>query len=174
MSNPFELFGLEPTYAMDLKALDAAYFELQRQYHPDKSTQTTHNDHDSALLSSDINAAYQTLKNPVSRAAALLEIIGIPIPGADGESISNDTALLDIFEFQETISLCETSEQAHDIKEELDELLGEEQHAFSEHFDRGDTEALSEIYIKLSYMAKLRKQIDEVEQLFFKRNPLLH
>ncbi len=173
MSNPFDLFGLQPAYAIDLKALDKAYFELQRAHHPDKQPASNQNRPFDAL-SSDVNTAYQALKNPVKRAAALLEMIGMPVPGADGSSVTHEVALLDILDFQETIMMCETSAQAKEIKEDLDEVFGEEQNLFSEHYDRGDLDALPEIYVKLSYIDKLKKQIDEIEREFYNRTPIMH
>ncbi len=185
--NPFEIFGLDPSFTLDLKALDRAYFELQKHYHPDKKIQTrstekdlvTPNplgmeDHTVELNASVINAAYQTLKNPVKRAETLLNILDIPVPGQNGETIGTEIMLLDILDFQETIMMCEDHEQALEVMNDLNEHFSEEQHAFAEEFDRGRFESLPEIYIKLSYIDRLRKQVSEVEQQLFKRTSRTH
>lgn len=167
ISNPFEVFNLPPRFAIDQRELDRAYFELQRHHHPDQTQ-------DDGEFSSALNAAYQTLKNPVKRAAALLDIVGLPIPGQEGDSVSAGVVLLEIFDFQEAIVACESAEEASRIKTELEEMFVEEQHLFNESFDQGNLEDLPESYIKLSYVDKLMKQIFEAEQQFFPAKKVMH
>ncbi len=171
MSNPFELFGLEPSFRLDLKALDAVYFRLQKHYHPDKMDQ---NESSILLNSSTINAAYQVLKNPVKRAETLLSLLGIPIPGQHGETAGTEIMLLDVLEFQETLMMCEDHEESLEIMAELEESFNEEQHLFAESFDHGNFDVLPDIYVKLSYLDRLRKQVIEVEEQFFKRKAAFH
>ena len=167
ISNPFELFNIPPSYALDLSALDRAYFKMQREFHPDKQGKT-------ADFSSSINAAYQTLKNPVKRAEVLLEILGILIPGEDGESVDTSEWLLDIFDFQEAIMVCASAEEAVSMKNEIDELFGEEQHYFNDCFDKGLHDELPESYVKLSYLSKLKNQLSEVEEQFYHVKQAVH
>ncbi len=174
MSNPFDLFDIEPSYSIDLKALDRAYFELQKKHHPDKHPPDKNPDGTAPINASMINAAYQTLKNPVGRAEALLHLLGLPVPGQNGETIGAEVMLLDILDFQETIMICEDYEEAIYVKDELEEHFSEEQHAFSESFDTGNLEELPAIYVKLSYIDRLRKQVMEVEQNLFKRTARMH
>lgn len=167
MSNPFEVFDLAPTYAIDLNALDRLYFNMQKEFHPDKNFE-------SSTYSSLVNAAYQILKHPVKRAESLLEILGIPVPGSEGQTIENNEWLLDIFDFQEAIMVCESEEEATHLKDELEELFGEEQHRFSHAFDNGIHDELPEIYVKLSYLDKLQKQLSEVEEQFYNVKRAVH
>jgi molecular chaperone HscB len=169
-ANPFDVFGLEPSYSIDLKALDRAYFDLQKIHHPDKKTI----EDDGSINASLINAAYQTLKSPVGRAEALLHLIGMDIPGQNGETVGAEVMLLDILDFQETIMMCEDHEEATYVKEELEEHFSEDQHAFSENFDKGHFDELPAIYVKLSYIDRLRKQVAEVEHTLFKRTARMH
>lgn len=168
MSDPFELFGLEPSYTIDLNELDKTYFRLQMQFHPDRAENA-----DVENISSKLNSAYQRLKHPVKRAGVLLELLNISITNED-DLVEEESILLDIMDFQEAIMLCEDEEQATAVKQELDDLFTEEQHKFSEMFDRSNLEALSEIYIKMNYIDRLKKQVVEVEQNFFRRHSRLH
>jgi molecular chaperone HscB len=74
----FELFGLPATFSIDLPQLDQAYRQLQAQVHPDRFA--TASDHERLLSlqrATQANEAYQTLKNPLSRARYLLQLNGV-------------------------------------------------------------------------------------------------
>ena len=229
MSNPFEVFDLDPSYSLDLKVLDKTYFNLQRAFHPDKKgAQNTHHKSDvkssanrsaeslhaipakhspecaplgasasstangsvekaasasstlsstpqssappSQLSSSAINMAYQTLKDPLSRAKSILCLLGIDIEDTMEETRTSESTLLsDMLSFQEAMMMCEDEEEADAIQEELDEHLIKAQHAFSDSFDRGDHDALMDIYIQMVYLSRLKSQMKEIESRFFNR-----
>ena len=76
--NFFELLGLPLRFAIGEKALEDAYFAKQREHHPDKLVNADAATRTKAIeLSMQVNDAYDTLKNPVSRAEYLLMINGI-------------------------------------------------------------------------------------------------
>lgn len=83
MVNYFDLMGLPIDFRVDKNQLDTTFRQLQTQYHPDVQQANTtlqkpillaslNNEQASAV----INTAYQTLKNPDSRATHLLELAG--------------------------------------------------------------------------------------------------
>jgi molecular chaperone HscB len=80
----FELFGLPRQFEVDMAALNAAYFKLQQEYHPDKSP-------DFAAKSAVINDAYKTLKNRLKRAEYMV--------GSDLKACP--ALLLEIMEYRE-------------------------------------------------------------------------
>ncbi|MFZ9970390.1 MAG: Fe-S protein assembly co-chaperone HscB [Bacteroidia bacterium] len=67
--NPFETFGLEPSFALDLQALRKKYISLQREVHPDVQGGS---DEQSEWL----NKHYEILKDDLLRARCLLEMHG--------------------------------------------------------------------------------------------------
>lgn len=74
----FTLFDLNRAFSLDLLALDAAYLDLQKRYHPDRAAHLDESAKRRHLeLATYINAAYQTLKYPVGRARYLLKLNGI-------------------------------------------------------------------------------------------------
>ena len=82
MTNPsrnhFELFGLPARFRIDAEALDEAYRALQGEVHPDRHAGGSDSDRRLAMQSStQVNAAYQALKDPVERARYLLALRGI-------------------------------------------------------------------------------------------------
>lgn len=76
--NYFELFGLPPVFRIDLTLLDGKYRDIQSQVHPDRFA---HADEAQKRLSMQwatfANEAYQTLKQPLSRARYLLSLNGV-------------------------------------------------------------------------------------------------
>ena len=77
-SSHFELFGLPAAFSIDLAALDQAYRRLQAEVHPDRFAAASDAERLQSLqMATRVNEAYQTLKNPVSRARYLLQLRGV-------------------------------------------------------------------------------------------------
>ena len=80
MQNHFELFHLPQQFAIDLKALDSAYHEVQNQVHPDKFASASDAEKRVAMQwATRANEAYKTLKSPFKRAAYLCELNGVDL-----------------------------------------------------------------------------------------------
>lgn len=96
MDNHFALFQMTPAFAIDAGALDAAYRELQGRVHPDKFASATDTEKRVAMQwATRANEAYQTLKNPLKRAAYLCELNGVDL------GIENNTAMAPAFLMQQ-------------------------------------------------------------------------
>jgi molecular chaperone HscB len=80
MQNHFDLFQLPQRFALDAAALDAAFREVQGQVHPDRFVQAGDMEKRVAMQwATQANEAYQTLKNPLKRAAYLCELNGVDL-----------------------------------------------------------------------------------------------
>ena len=80
MQNHFDLFRLPQRFAVDASALDAAYREVQGQVHPDRYAHASDAEKRVAMQwATRANEAYQTLKNPLKRAAYLCELNGVAL-----------------------------------------------------------------------------------------------
>jgi len=80
MQNHFQLFNLPQRFALGAAALDAAYHEVQNQTHPDRFAHAGAAEKRVAMQwATRANEAYQTLKNPLSRAAYLCELNGVDL-----------------------------------------------------------------------------------------------
>lgn len=74
----FSLFDLPRAYDLDLAALAERYRSLQRATHPDRFAAAEPADRRLAVSrTAALNTAFQTLKDPVRRAAYLLSLKGI-------------------------------------------------------------------------------------------------
>jgi molecular chaperone HscB len=79
-SNHFELFGLEPAYAVDQAALEQAYRDLQALIHPDRYAHAGDAERRASMqMTTRVNEAYRALRDPVQRAKHLLELHGIDV-----------------------------------------------------------------------------------------------
>ncbi len=87
MSDYYELLGIPRSLNLSLDALQQRYYELSRQLHPDRFMQKPEAERQRALdMSSALNDAYRTLKDPIKRAQYLLTLEGFNI----GEQRSKD------------------------------------------------------------------------------------
>src|SRR3954465_4389587 len=78
--NHFELFGLQPAFALDSEALERAYREIQSQVHPDRFAHAGDAERRASLQwTTRVNEAYRALRNPVQRGKHVLELHGVDV-----------------------------------------------------------------------------------------------
>ncbi len=71
--NCYDIFEIEPQFAIDTALLSTKLHQLQKEFHPDNAI---NNELSTNLASAHINNCYTTLKNPLNRSIALLEVNG--------------------------------------------------------------------------------------------------
>ena len=166
--NHFELFGLAPRYRIDDKALEHAYRALQAVVHPDRHAAAGDSQKRQALqASARVNEAYQTLRDPVTRAEYLLEIRGVD---ATDET---DTQLPVAFLTQQ-LERREAADEAvgvhddaalaalsDDVAADAKRLRVDVEHAL----DGGDVAAARALVRELRFLAKLAEDLDAMRAL---------
>jgi molecular chaperone HscB len=86
-SNFYHFFGLDRKLSLDEALLQKRFYELSRQWHPDRFTRKSPEEQQEALdATSVLNNGYRTLRDPIKRAEYLLIEEGFPI----GEQRSRD------------------------------------------------------------------------------------
>lgn len=76
----FTLFNLPRCYALDKSELERLYHEVQARVHPDKHAHLGESDRRLAMQwATRVNEAYQTLRQPLSRAQYLLHLAGVDV-----------------------------------------------------------------------------------------------
>src|SRR5690349_18030758 len=76
----FEIFGLDPAYALNRNALEQAYQDLQSLIHPDRHAHAGDAERRASMqMTTRVNEAYRTLKDPVQRGKYLLELHGVDV-----------------------------------------------------------------------------------------------
>lgn len=151
----FELFGLEPRYDLDVKALHRKCLALSRAVHPDVAGVKPEESRQLRLShTADLNRAYETLRDPVSRAEYLLSLAGGPSAG-DDRSVPADL-LTEVLALREEIDEARTSsdsEALHAMRHRIEqkhqaalELIA----ALSRKLDRNDEQAREELRCQLN------------------------
>ncbi len=85
--NYYDFFELERKLKLDTEGLQKRFYDLSRQWHPDRFTRRSSDEQARALeATSLLNDGYRTLRDPVRRAEYLLTEEGFPI----GEQRSKD------------------------------------------------------------------------------------
>jgi molecular chaperone HscB len=87
-SDDFELFGVPRRFEQDRAALDARWRALQTEVHPDRfASEGAAAQRVAMQWAVRVNEAYQRLKDPLSRAAYLCELLGAPIAAEDNTAM---------------------------------------------------------------------------------------
>ncbi len=126
---------------VDAETLQKRFYELSRQWHPDRFSRKSASEQAEALdATSILNDGYRTLRNPVKRAEYLLKEEGFPI----GEQRSKDVPP-------------ELLEEVFELNMMLEELRG------------GDDEARGQLEKARGNFAGLQSDVDgQLESLFAK------
>ena len=93
----FKKFSLPQSFTINLEDLEEKYIELQKENHPDNSSNETQAQINSILL----NESYKILKNPIKRAIYLLKLENIKIED------ERNTVKPDLITLQEILELRE-------------------------------------------------------------------
>jgi molecular chaperone HscB len=161
----FTLFGLEPLFRIDPAVLDARFREFQALAHPDRFAHAGESERRVSLQwATRINEAYQTLKNPLSRARYLLDLAG------RGVGQGNDTAmppefLMEQMEWREAVAEARQARQATELEQlrhRLRQGMNQDYERLAELLDdERDPAAASERVSRLMFLEKLLFEIDE-------------
>lgn len=161
--NHFELFGLAPAFQLDLTQLEQSYRDIQAQVHPDKHAHLGDVERRLAMQwATHANEAYQTLRQPLTRARYLLHLNGV---GSDEESNTamSPAFLMEQMEWREAIGEAKAAEALDDL-EHLDSRLRAEMQQRHEKLRRAldevrDFAGAAEQVRELKFMEKLREEI---------------
>jgi molecular chaperone HscB len=163
-SDPFELFGLEPAYAVDGGALEQAYRDLQALIHPDRFAAAGDAERRASMqMTTRVNEAYRTLRDPVQRAKYLLETHGVDVAFETNTQMPTDF-LLQQLEMREDLEgavgkkdfsfLDSLKGRLASQKKALEAAIGESIDA------RKDYESARDLVRKLMFLQKIEDEID--------------
>jgi molecular chaperone HscB len=146
----YQFFGFDRKLTIDESNLQKRFYELSRQWHPDRFTRKSADEQAEALEATAIlNDGYRTLRDPVKRAEYLLTEEGFPI----GEQRSRDVPpelLEEVFELNMMLEELKRGDddarsQLESAKQNFERMRGEVDHELQSLFARYDAaEAESE------------------------------
>jgi molecular chaperone HscB len=150
----FARLGLPAALDIDAPTLDRAYFDKQRQWHPDRFVSKPPEERSRASAeAASLNEAYRTLKDPLTRAVYLAELQGVKLPG-DGKTIDDPELLMEAMdareELQEATSVAEVDSLARFAREDLEKGLVD----LRRMFEANDRAAIKRTLLRLRYLDK--------------------
>ena len=169
--NHFELFGLPVTFDIDTADLAARYREMQRRVHPDKFANASDQDRRLSLqMTTQINDAFQTLKDPVRRGRYLLSLRGIDLDD-ETDTAMDPAFLMEQMELRENLDGVRQADNPHTHLAELANRIELRLQAGIGQFRRALMEDTSEASKKarnavreMQFLEKLRHEIDDLEE----------
>jgi molecular chaperone HscB len=151
----FTRLGVAPAYWVDLSALDPAYFALQRQLHPDRfATQGGKARAYSQQQAAALNDAYEALKQPVARGAALLRVHGRKAD-FDGQGTVDDPGLLmEAMEMREALMEAEDGATVATLVAKADADAKALQGDIAAAFEKKDFDGAEQGLLRLRYLER--------------------
>jgi molecular chaperone HscB len=152
----FTRLGLPIEFAVDTAELDRLYFALQRQLHPDRFAMRTSRERAiSQSLAVALNEAYETLKDPLSRATYLLGLYGIGANPDGCHTVNDPTLLMEQMERREALMEAATPAAIDALAREAASHVAESEAAIATAFAAGDLTAAGRETTRLKYLVKL-------------------
>jgi len=164
MQNHFDLFGLQPAFAVDEDRLERAYREIQSRVHPDRYAHAGDAERRASLQwTTRVNEAYRALKNPVQRASHILELQGVDVAFETNTAMPSDF-LMEQMELREAL---EGATGAKDLgaldalQKRIDADRRELEGRLGESIDRKrDYAGAADLVRELKFLEKMEAEID--------------
>jgi len=158
MRSLFDILGLPATFALNLATLEKAYFAAQRLTHPDRFIGKPEAQRLEAVTQSTlVNDAYETLKNPLTRAEHLLELQGIF--ALSDEAKVPSAILMEMMELRERVMDAGADGAAlAGMVAEIKALAAANETALGESFAAADYAAATDETIRLQYLGKAMEE----------------
>lgn len=154
--NPFVCLDIVPSYDIDPAELDQKYYARMRDVHPDQQTNLA-----SVTLSTEMNQAYQALKDPLKRADALLQFQNItPLDHLD------PIFLAEMMDFQELL-LEGVQACIENTFATLQMRWSAMEQDFQSAFETHDIEKQRMLLAQMGYIYKLRAQFEKKQKVFY-------
>ena len=161
----FVLFGIKPTFRLDLSDLDSRYRDIQAQVHPDRFAHAGEAERRLSMQwATHANEAYQTLKKPLERAKYLLHLAGHDIQAESNTAMPPDF-LMEQMEWREALGEA-TDAADEDALDDLSHRLRQSTRALEAELarqldDAGDLEGAADSVRRMKFLEKLQHEIND-------------
>lgn len=151
----FARLGLPRAFDLDPARIDRAYFDLQRQLHPDRFARRAPRERVIAeSQAASLNAAYEVVRDPLRRAGHLLALAGHPL-AEDAGTIDDPALLTEAMEGREALMEAEDEAAAAAVAAETGRTLQAATAALGDSLAREDWPAARRLAMRCRYLAKL-------------------
>lgn len=167
--NFFSIFGLEPAFAVDIEQLSTHYRQLQQQIHPDRFMRECDRSQRLAQQqATQVNAAYNTLKNPLLRAQYLMQLVGLQRPAE--RTLRDHDFLMEQMILRERLDEAASDVAAlDDLQVDIRGAVSRHENAFAQAWSHQDVDAAQLAIDKLQFANKLLQEIDDRQEQLLDR-----
>ncbi len=149
-------------FAVDAAQLQRRYFDLQRRLHPDRFAGKGARERAlSQQQAAALNEAYETLKDPLARAAELLRLAGREVRFDGQGTVADPELLMEAMEMREALAEAATAAEAAAVLARAETDVAGCRRALGEAFATADLDRAEKLALRLRYLAKLS---DEARQ----------
>jgi len=161
----FVLFGIKPTFRLDLSDLDSRYRDIQAQVHPDRFAHAGEAERRLSMQwATHANEAYQTLKKPLERAKYMLHLAGHDIQAENNTAMPADF-LMEQMEWREAVMEARGGGDHHELERLHNRLRSDIKSRYEELGllldDVGDFTLVTDRVRRLMFLEKLLHEIDD-------------
>lgn len=155
----FTRLGLRRSFAVSLSDLDRQYFGFQRRLHPDRfATRSSKERALSQQQATALNEAYETLKDPLRRAAYLLRLAGHAVDIDQATTVADPALLMEAMEMREALEEAETPDDVAALIRQAEEMVAACQADIAQDFAADDLDAAGAATTRLKYLTKLAEE----------------
>lgn len=172
--NYFELFGLKPSFTPDQTQVKNKFYELSRQYHPDRfAAEGTEKVVEALKMAAEINQAYKALKHSDATMAYVLKIHGLL---EDEEKYTLPPAfLMEMMDLNEAVSDYEAAPIDEPTRLAAKNALAEQLQAWTDaitplttRYTAGDYDeqlllAIKDMYFRKKYLHRIQERMDKIQ-----------
>lgn len=155
----FHMMGIPPSLEVNRELLEKNYLERQQQFHPDRFIKASATEQSSATQqTANVNRAYKILKDPVTRAEALLALQpGFEVKEDEGQAPAG--LLMRVIELREALEDAETTGALETLNDEVAVLHKETWASLTQTCQDKDWDSVQQQLIALHYWAKLLQEV---------------
>lgn len=155
----FTRLGLRCAYALDPVELDRQYFGFQRRLHPDRfATRSSKERALSQAQATALNEAYETLKDPLKRAAYLLRLAGRTVDIEQAATVADPELLMEAMEMREALAEAETEEDVSVLAAQAETEVSLCETSLGQAFADQDLDTAGKLTTRLKYLGKLAEE----------------
>jgi len=163
------LFSLPAVFSVDQTRLSQTYRDLQKKFHPDKFAMQDDRSRLQAMQkSTEINDAFQTLKDSCLRAQYLLKLNGLDIE-LEQRTLQDTDFLMQQMEWREKVAdfTEDDEDQIEDFNKEISHLVTDIEKEIEIALATKKLEETANLVRKLKFMLKLQVEIELLEEKLF-------
>jgi molecular chaperone HscB len=167
-ANYFDLFEIPVSFNINTDTLAQRYRELQRTVHPDKYASAPERERRLAMQNAtQINEAFQTLKNPLTRARYLLQLQGVDT-NEESDTAMDSEFLMAQMELREELADIKQKSQPVDALETFLTRVKQKQQrlidALSQQFAQKKYQSARETVRQFQFFVRLHEEALRVEE----------